>query len=105
MKDSDWILPGVKAIYSESDTRVNAIFTDADLIARLFTKGFFALKLGVGFLHEYMYFQCSNMEQEDLIPGDIPYLKLLGKGLTYEVQYYMPTPSRSMRQQGPRRRI
>ncbi len=91
MKDSDWIAPGFTGIYSESDTRLNAVFTDADLIIRLFTKSFFSLKFGLGFLHEYMYFRCSNVEQKDLIPGDTPYIKIFGRALTYEVQYYMPT--------------
>jgi hypothetical protein len=38
-----------------------------------------------------MYFQCSNVQQTDLVSGGVPYIKILGKGLTYEVQYYMPT--------------
>jgi outer membrane protease len=91
MKDSDWVLPTIKAVYSESDARLNAVFTDADLIVRLFTRAFFSLKLGVGFMHEYMYYTCSNVKQTNYLYGDSPYLKILGKGLTYEVQYYMPT--------------
>jgi hypothetical protein len=91
MKDSDWVLPGFLSIYSESDARVNAVFTDADLIVRLFTVSIFSLKFGGGFMHQYIYFLCSNAEQKDLIPGDTPYLKISGKSLTYEVRYYIPT--------------
>jgi outer membrane protease len=92
MKDSDWYpYPNIKTIYSESDARINSVFTDADLIVRLFTVSFFSLKFGAGFLHQYMSYSCSNVEQFSILPASDRYIKILGKILTYEVQYYILT--------------
>ncbi len=99
MEDSDWVpFPGIKTIFSESDARLNAVFTEADLAVRLFTVSFFSLKLGLGFMHQYMYYWCSNVEQVSIYDASSPiyigspeYLKLLGKIITYELQYYLFT--------------
>ncbi len=99
MVDSDWVpYPSIKTIYSESDARLDAIFNEVDLIARLFTVSFFSLKIGAGFMHQYMNFWCSNLEQESIYDSHSPtyignpqFIKLNGKCITYELQYYMLT--------------
>ncbi|OHD63555.1 MAG: hypothetical protein A2176_07165 [Spirochaetes bacterium RBG_13_51_14] len=92
MKDSDWFpFPGLKTVYSESDVRLNAVITDADLSVRLFTVSFFSMRLGAGFMHQYLYFWCSNTEQVSLLNPARPYIKLPCKTITYEVQYYIST--------------
>ncbi|TFH43638.1 MAG: omptin family outer membrane protease [Chrysiogenales bacterium] len=98
MKDSDWVpYSGIKTIYSESDARLNAIFTDTDLIIRLFTISFFSLRLGAGFTHQYLYYRCSNVTQWSAYTSTPPYIappefiRIPGKVLTYEINYYMFT--------------
>lgn len=100
MEDSDWVpFPGFKTVYSESDARLNAVITEADLVLRLFTVSVFSLKLGAGFTHQYLYYWCSNLLQYSIydssLPppylGDLVAVKIPGKDITYEVQYYMMT--------------
>lgn len=97
MKDTDWIpLPGFKTIYSESDARLNAIITEADLVVNLYTISFFSIKVGAGFMHQYLYYWCSNVVQEDIIDAnmnlEMPSITVIqGKIITYEVQYYIFT--------------
>jgi hypothetical protein len=99
MKDSDWVpFPKVKTIYSESDARLNAVFNESDLAVRLFTVSFFSLDLGAGFMHQYLYYWCSNVEQVSIYDTSSPiyignpqYVKLRGKIITYKLQYYIFT--------------
>jgi len=97
MKDSDWVpLPGFKTIYSESDARLNAIITETDLYVRLYTISFFSIKLGAGFMHQYLHYSCSNVVQTDIIDSnynlEMPSIIMIqGKIITYEVQYYIFT--------------
>jgi hypothetical protein len=97
MKDSDWVpFPNVKTIYSESDARLNAIITEADLIVRLFTVSIFSVKLGAGFMHQYLYYSCSNVVQRSIIDNNLNFavpqiFAIQGKIITYEVQYYLFT--------------
>lgn len=98
MEDSDWVpFPGIRTIYSESDTRLNALFTDADLIARLFTVSFFTLRMGAGFTHQYLDYRCSNVEQVSVYTPVSPYIgapeviRIPGRVLTYTVNYYVFT--------------
>ena len=97
MKDTDWIpIPGFKTIYSESDARLNAVITETDLSVRLYTISFFSIKIGAGFMHQYLYYWCSNVFQTDIIDSDLnlemPSVSIIkGKIITYEVQYYMFT--------------
>ncbi len=98
MEDSDWVpYAGIKTIYSESDTRVNALFTDADLIARLFTVSFFTLRMGAGFTHQYLDYRCSNVEQVSVYSTVSPYIgppeviRIPGRVLTYTIHYYIFT--------------
>lgn len=99
MKDSDWVpYPKIKTIYSESDARIKAVFNEIDLTARLFTVSFFSLKAGIGFMHQYMNYSCSNLEQISFYDsssttyiGNPSYIKLLGKALNYKIQYYFFT--------------
>lgn len=90
MNDSDWVpFPKIKTIYSESDARLNAIVNEVDLTIRLFTVSFFSLKLGAGFMHQYLYYWCSNVEQMGI--GNPVYIKLQGKIITYKLNYYIFT--------------
>ncbi len=99
MKDSDWVpYPKIKTIYSESDARIKAVFNEIDLIARLFTVSIFSLKAGIGFMHQYMNYSCSNLEQISIYDTSSPiyignpsYIKLLGKAISYTMQYYFLT--------------
>ncbi len=99
MKDSDWVpYQKIKTIYSESDARLNAVFTEADISVRLFSVSFFSLKFGAGFMHQYMYYRCSNVEQisaydtaSPIYIGRPDYKKILGKVITYKLNYYMFT--------------
>jgi len=99
MKDSDWVpFQKIKTIYSESDARLNAVFTEADISVRLFTVSFFSLNLGTGFMHQYMFYWCSNVEQisaydtaSPIYIGSPDYIKILGKVITYKLNYYLFT--------------
>lgn len=99
MKDSDWVpYPKIKTIYSESDARIKAVFNEIDLIARIITISFFSLKAGIGFMHQYLDYSCSNLEQISIYDtststyiGNPSYIKLLGKAITYNMQYYLLT--------------
>lgn len=98
MEDSDWVpYAGIKTIYSESDTRLNAVFTDADLTARLFTVSFFTLRMGAGFTHQYLDYRCSNVEQVSVYTTVSPYIgppeviRIPGRILTYTINYYIFT--------------
>ncbi len=99
MEDSDWVpYHNIKTIYSESDARLNAIFNEADLTVRLFTVSFFSLKVGAGFMHQYLYYWCSNVEQMSIYDTSSPiyignpeYIKLQGKIITYKLNYYIFT--------------
>lgn len=91
MEDSDWVpYSGIKTIYSESDARLNAIFTEADLIVRLFTVSFFSLKMGAGFTHQYMYYWCSNTKQESILNVSDNII-MFGRSIIYKINYYMFT--------------
>ena len=98
MKDTDWIpYPGIKTVYSESDTRLNSVITDIEIITRFFSISFFSLKVGAGFMHQYLYYWCSNTKQTSIYTDTPPYigtpqyLVINGKVITYEVQYYITT--------------
>lgn len=97
MKDSDWIpYPGCKTIYSESDARLNAFINEVDLDVRLYTISFFSIILGAGFMHQYLYYWCSNVLQGDIIDSNMnfesPAITYIGgKVITYELQNYIFT--------------
>jgi hypothetical protein len=98
MKDSDWVpYPGFRTVYSESDARLNGVFTEVDIIARFFSISFFSLKVGAGFMHQYLYYWCSNTKQTSIYTDTPPYIGspqymvISGKAITYEVQYYIST--------------
>jgi hypothetical protein len=98
LKDTDWIpYPGFRTIYSESDARLNGVITDIDIIARFFSIAFFSLKVGVGFMHQYLYYWCSNTKQTSIYTDTPPYIgspqymAVQGKVITYEIQYYITT--------------
>jgi len=90
MKDSDWTLPGLRTILSESDNRVKAITSDSDILVTLFSIGPFSLRAGVGFLYQNFDFRCSNVVQVDSSGFYPSAIALGGKGLTYKLEYYIP---------------
>lgn len=98
MKDSDWVpYPGFRTVYSESDARLNGVISDVDIIARFFSISFFSLKIGAGFMHQYLYYWCSNTRQTSIYTDTPPYIGspqymiIQGNVITYEVQYYITT--------------
>ncbi|MCU0848807.1 MAG: omptin family outer membrane protease [Spirochaetes bacterium] len=90
MKDSDWTLPGLRTILSESDNRVKAVTSDSGILATLFSAGPFSFRLGAGFLYQNFDFSCSNVVQVDSSGPYPSVIALGGKGITYRVEYYIP---------------
>lgn len=88
MKDSDWITPGVLAIYSESDTELNALILNAGVKRRISERDRLDISLGGGLKYESFEFECANVVQTSILPGYSG--SSSGLVLTYDLTYIMP---------------
>jgi len=99
MKDSDWLAtPDQLDIYSESDTRVDALIWDARLRMRAFhspdesrkARPRYATYLGLGYLREDFDFTAGNLDQ--WYPSDpaAPHDRVAGDVIKYSITYSIP---------------
>jgi len=101
MEDTDWTLSGIQTIYSESTARMDAVISHFDALFTAVEDGPFSLRLGLGFMHQYFDFICSNVAQVDasnVIYGKPVYFDIIGgRTLTYELKYFIPHLSGAMK--------
>jgi len=88
MEDSDWLSPGVRAIYSESDSDLDALIVDAKVKRQVLSRDKLDLELIGGLKYESFSFECANTVQTSILAEYSG--SASGLVLTYDLTYTMP---------------